>query len=179
MTAIVAKLASKPPGSDLEQQFSQFMRREILEREITGRDAAIPSCGRYKALLREAGLRPTHQRMALAHILFSAGNRHVTAEMLYDEAIKANMPLSLATVYNTLKQFTEAGLLSQINVGGGGAKSFFDTNPSEHHHFFVQDEDALIDIPAAEAMIDKLPEAPEGFEIVRVAVVVRLRRKQS
>jgi Fur family iron response transcriptional regulator len=179
MSAIVPKLASEPPGSDLERRFSQFMRHGLMEREVTGRDAAIPSCGRYKELLREAGLRPTHQRMALAHILFSAGNRHVTAEMLYDEALKANMPLSLATVYNTLKQFTEAGLLSQISVGGSGAKSFFDTNPSEHHHFFVQDEDALLDIPAAAAMIDKLPQAPEGFEIVRVAVVVRLRRKQS
>jgi Fur family iron response transcriptional regulator len=179
MTAIVSKPTSKPPGSDLEQQFGQFMRAEVMKREITGRDGAIPSCGRYKELLREAGLRPTHQRLALAHILFSAGNRHVTAEMLYDEAINANMPLSLATVYNTLKQFTEAGLLSQVSVGGSGAKSFFDTNPSEHHHFFVQDEDALLDIPAAEAMIDKLPQAPEGFEIVRVAVVVRLRRKRS
>jgi len=169
MTTLPDELVAKPLGSDMEQRFNRFIRAET----------ALHPRYRYRDMLRRAGLRPTHQRMTLAHILFGEGNRHVTAEMLYEEAVKANMPLSLATVYNTLKQFTEAGLLGQISVGGGGAKSFFDTNLSEHHHFFVQDEEALLDIPAAEAMIDKLPEAPDGFEIVRVAVVVRLRRKQS
>ena len=89
---------------------------------------------------------------------------------------RPKIPLSLATVYNVLRQFTEAGLLRQIGVDC--SKSFFDTNPSDHHHFFIQDEDALLDdIPDAQAVFDKMPQAPEGFEIERVTVVVRLRRK--
>ncbi len=129
----------------------------------------------YKELLRHAGLRPTRARMVLGWMLFSKGDRHVTAEMLYEEAIGAKIPVSLATVYNTLNQFTEAGLLRQIGVDG--SKSFFDTNPNEHHHFFIQGEEALLDIPVAESLLDKVPQAPDGFEIARVDVVVRLRRK--
>jgi Fur family iron response transcriptional regulator len=131
----------------------------------------------YKQMLRKVGLRPTRARMVLGWILFSRGDRHVTAEMLYEEAIEAKIPVSLATVYNTLNQFTEAGLLRQIGVDG--SKSFFDTNPSEHHHFFVQGEEQLFDIPATETLLDRTPQAPEGFEIMRVDVVVRLRRKQD
>ncbi len=129
----------------------------------------------YKRLLRDAGLRPTRARMILSWFLFGRGNRHVTAEMLYEEAIKAKVPVSLATVYNTLNQFTDAGLLRQIGVDG--SKSFFDTNPSEHHHFFVQGEDSLLDIPATQSLLDRTPEAPDGFEIARIDVLVRLRRK--
>jgi Fur family transcriptional regulator, iron response regulator len=129
----------------------------------------------YKELLRGAGLRPTRPRMVLGWLLFSKGSRHVTAEILYEEALKARIPVSLATVYNTLHQFTEAGLLRQIGVDG--SRSFFDTNPSEHFHFFVQGEECLLDIPETETLFDKLPQAPEGFEIARVDVVVRLRRK--
>ena len=114
--------------------------------------------------------------MALGSILFSQGNRHVTAEMLFAEATEARISVSLATVYNTLHQFTEAGLLRQIGVG---SKSFFDTNLTEHHHFFIQGEDALLDIPPTEALLDKLPQPPEGFEIARVDVVARLRRKRG
>jgi len=166
MTIAPAELAATP-GSDMERRFNLMARNEIDPH----------SRFRYRQPLRKAGLRPTNQRMALAHILFSQGNRHVTAELLYEEAVTAKIPLSLATVYNVLRQFTEAGLLRQIGVDG--SKAFFDTNPSEHHHFFVQGEESLFDIPAAEAVIDKLPQAPEGFEIVDVAVVVRLRRKQN
>lgn len=167
MTTLPATLVSELQGSEMERRF-KFMTRSD--------DDLHPRYG-YKEMLRRVGLRPTKQRMALAHILFSQGNRHVTAEMLYEEAVKAKTPLSLATVYNVLRQFTEAGLLRQIGVDG--SKSFFDTNPSDHHHFFIQDEDALLDIPAAEAVVDELPQAPEGFEIERVTVVVRLRRKQT
>jgi len=128
-----------------------------------------------KAMLRDVGLRPTRQRMALGWILFAKGDRHLTAEMLYEEATKAKVPVSLATVYNTLHQFTEVGLLRQVAVDG--SKSYFDTNASEHHHFFVEGEDALVDIPGAQVLVDKLPTAPHGYEIARVDVVVRLRRK--
>lgn len=128
-----------------------------------------------KTMLRQVGLRPTRQRMALGWILFGKGDRHLTAEMLFEEATRAKVPVSLATVYNTLHQFVQVGLLRQVAVDG--SKSYFDTNASEHHHFFVEGEDALVDIPEAEMVVDKLPEAPEGFEIARIDVVVRLKRK--
>ena len=130
-----------------------------------------------KAMLRGVGLRPTRQRMALGWILFAKGDRHLSAEMLYEEATRAKVPVSLATVYNTLHQFTEVGLLRQVAVDG--SKSYFDTNVSDHHHFFVEGEDALLDIPEAEAIVGKMPSAPEGFEIARIDVVVRLKRKDD
>lgn len=128
-----------------------------------------------KAMLRSVGLRPTRQRMALGWLLFGKGDRHLSAEMLYEEASRAKVPVSLATIYNTLHQFTEVGLLRQVGVDG--SKAYFDTNVSEHHHFFLEDADAIVDIPNAEVMLGKMPEAPEGYEVARVDVVVRLRRK--
>ena len=128
-----------------------------------------------KAMLRGVGLRPTRQRMALGWILFGKGDRHLTAEALYEEASRAKVPVSLATIYNTLHQFTEVGLLRQVPVEG--SKAYFDTNASSHHHFFVEGEDELLDIPGAEVIVGKTPEPPEGYEIARVDVVVRLRRK--
>jgi Fur family iron response transcriptional regulator len=128
-----------------------------------------------KSMLRQVGLRPTRQRMALGWILFGKGDRHLTAEALYEEATRAKVPVSLATIYNTLHQFTEAGLLRQVAVDG--SKAYFDTNASAHHHFFVEGEDAVLDIPGAEVLVGKIPTPPEGYEIARVDVVVRLRRK--
>ena len=128
-----------------------------------------------KSMLRSVGLRPTRQRMSLGWILFGKGDRHLTAEMLYEEASRAKVPVSLATIYNTLHQFTEVGLLRQVAVDG--SKAYFDTNVSEHHHFFVEGGNELLDIPGAEVIVDKTPTAPEGYEIARVDVVVRLRRK--
>jgi Fur family transcriptional regulator, iron response regulator len=129
-----------------------------------------------KAKLREVGLRPTRQRMALGWILFAKGDRHVTAEMLYEEANRAKVPVSLATVYNTLHQFTEVGLLRQVAIDG--SKTYFDTNNAEHHHFFIEDRDDLIDIPPSDVVVGKAPVPPEGYEIDRIDVVVRLRRKK-
>ncbi len=128
-----------------------------------------------KTMLRDVGLRPTRQRMALGWILFAKGDRHLTAEMLYEEASKAKVPVSLATVYNTLHQFTDVGLLRQVAVDG--SKTYFDTNTTSHHHFFVEGENALVDIPGAEKIVGKTPDAPPGYEIARIDVVVRLRRK--
>jgi Fur family iron response transcriptional regulator len=130
-----------------------------------------------KAMLRDVGLRPTRQRMALGWILFAKGDRHLTAEMLYEEASKAKVPVSLATVYNTLHQFTEVGLLRQVAVDG--SKTYFDTNTSAHHHFFVEGDNALVDIPDAGQIVGKMPPAPDGYEIARIDVVVRLRRKDG
>lgn len=128
--------------------------------------------------LREKGLRPTRQRMALADLLFSKGNRHISAEDLHEEAVKAAVPVSLATVYNTLHQFTHAGLLRIIAVEG--SKTWFDTNTSDHHHFFLEGENEIVDIPSGpegKPIVGNLPEPPEGMEISYVDLIVRLRPK--
>jgi Fur family transcriptional regulator, iron response regulator len=123
--------------------------------------------------LRRANLRPTRQRIALGWLLFGKGDRHVTAEALYEEAVGMKVPVSLATVYNTLHQFTEAGLLMEIAVDG--ARTYFDTNTSPHHHFLIEETSALVDIPGG-VSVAGLPVAPEGTEIARVDVIVRLRK---
>ncbi len=130
----------------------------------------------FPARLANAGLRPTRQRVALGELLFSKGDRHVTAERLFDEAMAAQMAVSLATVYNTLHQFTAAGLLREIAVDG--ARVYFDTNTSEHHHFLLEDDEELYDIPGSVAVVN-LPAPPPGMKIARVDVVVRLRREEA
>lgn len=122
--------------------------------------------------LRTAGLRPTRQRLALAKLLFENGDRHVTAEQLHGEALANDVRVSLATVYNTLHQFTAAGLLREIVVEAG--RSYFDTNTSEHHHFFYEKSGKLMDIPGEAIDVAKVPQAPEGTRIQRVDVIVRL-----
>jgi Fur family transcriptional regulator, iron response regulator len=128
-------------------------------------------------LLRGAGLRSTQQRQVLGSLLFANGGRHVTAATLHAEATAAGIHLSLATVYNTLNQFTDAGLLRQIGVDG--STSYFDTNPTGHHHFFVDDEDRLLDVPEPGVLIDPLPQPLPGYEIAGVDIVVHLRLKQG
>ena len=125
--------------------------------------------------LREAGLRPTRQRQSLGKILFSGGDRHITAELLHDEAMRAGVPVSLATVYNTLHQFTTAGLLNEVAVEG--AKTYFDTNTSQHFHFYHEEDGRLIDMPADMILVDNLPDAPEGTKITQVDVTVRIAKK--
>jgi Fur family iron response transcriptional regulator len=122
--------------------------------------------------LRASGLRPTRQRLALAKLLFDGCDRHVTAETLHSEAAGANIRVSLATVYNTLHQFTEAGLLREIVVDAG--RSYFDTNTTDHHHFFHERTGQLADIPGAEVVVAQLPPAPPGTTIRRVDVIVRI-----
>ncbi len=125
------------------------------------------------ARLRAAGLRPTRQRVALAQLL-GAGHRHVSAESLHQEALKAGMPVALATVYNTLNQFTEAGLLREVVVGSG--RSYFDTNTDAHQHFYCEDDGSLVDIPGKTIEVAGVPVPPRGMTIERVEVVVRLKR---
>lgn len=122
--------------------------------------------------LRAAGLRPTRQRLALAKLLFDGGDRHVTAEMLHAEVLNANVRVSLATVYNTLHQFTSCGLLREIVVDA--SRSYFDTNMSEHHHFYMEDGGELLDIPGDEIVVSRLPAVPQGKQIKRVEVIVRV-----
>ncbi len=130
-----------------------------------------------EARLRRSGLRPTRQRIALASLLFAKGDRHLTVEELHEEALAADVPVSLATVYNTLHQFTEAGLIRVLAVES--AKTYFDTNVSDHHHFFIEGENEVLDIPVSNIVIDNLPEPPEGLEISHVDVVIRLRQKSA
>jgi Fur family iron response transcriptional regulator len=123
--------------------------------------------------LKSAGLRPTRQRLGLGRLLFDGGNRHITAEQLHVEATEAGLRVSLATVYNTLNQFTAAGLLREVVVESG--RSYFDTNTSNHHHFFFERTGELQDIPGDQVRVANLPEAPAGTEVARVDVIVRVR----
>lgn len=128
-------------------------------------------------MLREAGLRPTRQRIALTRLLFSKGDRHISAEALFDEAARENVSVSLATIYNTLHQFTRAGLLKAIAIDA--SKTYFDTNTGDHHHFFFEGSDQIKDMPDDDLRIGNMPVPPAGFEIASVDVVVRLRKKAS
>lgn len=122
-----------------------------------------------------AGLRPTRQRLVLATLLVGDGkNRHVTAESLHAAASAAGEPVSLATVYNTLRAFCEAGLINEISVDG--SRSYFDTRLDDHPHFFWEEEGRLVDAPAEDLKIAQLPRLPEGAELARVDVVIRLRK---
>jgi Fur family iron response transcriptional regulator len=148
----------------------------MARKEIGELDTAVRSMGTdVNSLLRRAGLRPTRQRVALASLLFGAGDRHVTAETLHEEAVGAGQRVSLATVYNTLHQFKRAGLLREIAIGG--QRAYFDTNTSNHNHYFIEGEGKLMDIPGDAIRVDGLPEPPENLKISHVDVVVRLVSK--
>ena len=125
--------------------------------------------------LKAAGLRPTRQRVALGALLFRDYDRHVTAEMLHDEALRDRIPVSLATVYNTLHQFTEVGLLREVAIEG--ARTYFDTNISDHMHFYFEHDGTLIDIDGTASLIVSPPEPPDGMQISRIDVLVRLVKK--
>jgi Fur family transcriptional regulator, iron response regulator len=123
--------------------------------------------------LRAVNLRPTRQRLALARLLLDEGDRHVTAEQLHGEALAAGIRVSLATIYNTLHQFTESSLLREVVVEPG--RSYFDTNTSDHHHFFCEATGQLQDIPGHDLVVSGLPVPPSGTEIHCVEVIVRVR----
>lgn len=130
----------------------------------------------YQAVLEKlkaAGLRPTRQRLALGQLLFDGRDRHIAAEDLHGEARQADIRVSLATVYNTLHQFTRAGLLREVVVEPG--KSYFDTNITDHHHFFFENDGRLQDIAASELDVAKIPTPPTGTQVSRVDVIVRLK----
>ena len=162
-----------------------YISEAVLSDTVTGmhrspsgphRLPAEPTLADVAKVLRAAGLRPTRQRVALAHLLFAGGDRHITAEALHEEALARKVPVSLATVYNTLHQFTGAGLLREVAVEG--AKAYFDTNTSNHYHFFCEHSGKLMDIATGAIRIEGLPEAPEGTTISRVDVLVRLVDKR-
>ena len=124
-------------------------------------------------LLRNAGLRPTRQRLSLAWQLFSGSDRHVTAEQLHSQSLDQGVSVSLATVYNTLHQFTAAGLLRELVVDAG--RSYFDTNISAHQHLYFEDSGKLRDVSGNNIAIGELPALPEGIEISRIDIIIRVK----
>jgi len=139
--------------------------------------AAVPHRPYSRALerLKAAGLRPTRQRLALTKLLFEGADRHITAEILHSEALAAKVRVSLATVYNTLHQFTNVGLLRQVVVEAG--RCYFDTNTTDHHHFFFVDSAELGDIAGDAVAFARLPQAPNDRPIERVDVIIRVGHK--
>ena len=124
-------------------------------------------------LLRNAGLRPTRQRLSLAWQLFSGSDRHITAEQLHSQSLDQGVSVSLATVYNTLHQFTAAGLLRELVVDAG--RSYFDTNISAHQHLYFEDSGKLRDVSGNNIAIGELPALPEGTEISRIDIIIRVK----
>lgn len=142
--------------------------RSLISRSVPSRRPCLT------AVLRMAGLRPTRQRVALAEILFSGQHRHVSAEQLQAEANAADVNVSLATIYNSLHQFREAGLLREVAIDA--SRSYFDTDTSDHHHFYIEDDQRVVDIPASSIVIQNLPEPPRGMAVTHVDVVVRVKK---
>ena len=141
----------------------------------TGRQLALVMERPYAPLidmLKRHGLRPTRQRLALAKLLFAGPNRHVSAETLHAEALSESSSVSLATVYNSLHQFTDAGLLREVLVDPN--RSYFDTNTTDHHHLYFEDTGRLKDLDADAVKVGNLPEPPAGTKISRVDLVIRI-----
>ncbi len=151
-----------------------FLTQEARDRLLLEDEVAPMPRAQVTRILKEAGLRPTRQRIALGCLIFGDGHRHLTAEHLHLEALEAGISLSLATVYNTLFQFDEAGLIRRVSVNSG--KAYYDTDPGDHHHFYIEDEDRIIDIAPDRISVDGLPEPPPGYAISKVDVVIRLKR---
>jgi Fur family iron response transcriptional regulator len=136
-------------------------------------DSTVRPYSQVYDTLRKVGLRPTRQRLGLARLLFANEDRHVTAEQLHAEAASVNLRVSLATIYNTLNQFTGVGLMREVVVEPG--RSYFDTNTTDHHHFFHEDTAQLQDIPGDAISVGKVPEPPAGTRVERVDIIVRIR----
>ena len=137
----------------------------------------VKNAPNVRTILHQAGLRPTKQRVALAKMLFLDKDQHVAAEDLHRQAVEHGVPVSLATVYNTLHQFTDAGLLRILAIEG--QRTYFDTNTSDHHHYYLEESNQVMDVPCKTMKISDLPEPPEGMEIVNVDIVIRLRKKTN
>jgi len=154
-----------------------FADQRIPVRVNEHRPAGEPRPPNMRNMLNHHGIRPTRQRLSLAALLFAKGNRHVTAEALLAEARTARVQASYATIYNVLKCFADAGLLRCLAVEGH--PMIFDTNTSLHHHFFFEDSAEISDLSFGDVSITGLPLPPEGYEIAKVDVVVRLRVKKK
>ena len=166
------RLGTSGEGSGRTEVYAQLQRLGDACSPVTG--CVVQA---VKAKLHKVGLRPTRQRVLLGWLLFGQGHRHVSAEDLYDEATRAKAHLSLATVYNTLRQFSEADLIRQVPTGGG--KAYFDTNTDEHHHYLADGEGRMWDAPGTAVPLAGEAVAPPGYEVVGVDVIVRVRRVEA
>lgn len=157
----------------------ELLRGFELQRSTAARAQPLSACpvAGLREKLRDAGLRPTRQRMLLGWLLFAKGNRHISAEALFQEAQSSRAYLSLATVYNTLNQFSEAGMLRKVATVG--ERTVFDTNTGDHHHFLVEQDGTVFDIPDDSVSLANLPPPPAGYRVVGVDVVVRLEREDA
>ncbi len=153
----------------------QTKSRRVANLRVRPRLGMLAGCPFHdlRVKLCAAGLRPTRQRLALGWLLFAKGDRHLTAENLQEEAQASRVSISLATIYNSLHQFTQTGLLREIAVDG--SRTYFDTNVTDHHHFLIEGANTLIDIPQVAVDLLRLPPAPTGKRIAQVEVIVRLR----
>ena len=118
------------------------------------------------------GIRPTKQRMILAKLLFEKGDRHISAEELHEEVRKEDRKISLATIYNTLKQFKNLGLLKELVVDKN--KSIYCTNHDSHYHLYIEDENKIIDIPQKNIDLN-IPEIPACLSFHNIDIIVRVR----
>lgn len=155
---------------------SDMQNRRIGPEEPDSRGCGGPEEDRaqIEGDLRHVGLRPTRQRIALYRKLFCSHSRHVNAEDLHAEVLNSGGYMSLATIYNTLNQFAEAGLLRKVAISGG--RGYYDTAGGDHHHFHIEAEDRIIDVPAKSIQFAHLPPAPHGYEITGIDVVIRLEK---
>ena len=145
-----------------------------VQKKVTQNPDLLKLAG-FTEQLRLAGLRPTRQRVAIAALLFDGRHRHVSADSLTEEITAAGLQVSGGTVYNTLKQFTDAGLLRRVMVHN--EYSLFDTNTDHHYHFYDASKDQLVDIPDNDVILAKLPQAPDGHEVKAVDVVIHIQSK--
>ncbi len=127
-----------------------------------------------RPILQKAGLRPTRQRLILGQFLLSGQHQHISADELHLLTMQSGFSMSLATVYNTLNQFAEAGLIRKISVSG--QRTFFDTNAHNHQHFYLEDEDRMIDIGGVPLMLSPAPQAPAGYTITKIDILVSLKK---
>lgn len=153
-----------------------FVPHDLRLRMQAEEPRVVRSADEIESILNTAGLRPTRQRTTLGVLLFRGEHRHVTADGLYREALDTGVSLSLATVYNALNQFADAGLLRRFAIDG--TRTYFDTDAGDNHHFYIEAEDRIIDIPRGSICLDHLPVPPEGYAITKVDVVIRLKRIQ-
>ena len=151
------------------------LKMMINDRQKVTQKSELSKLADFVERLRLAGLRPTRQRVAIAALLLDGRNRHVSADSLTEEITAAGLRVSVGTVYNTLNQFTDAGLLRRVMVHN--EYSLFDTNTDHHHHFYEASKDRLVDIPNDDVILAKLPQAPDGHEIKAVDVVIHIQGK--
>ena len=147
----------------------------INERQKGTQKPEVSTLADFAKQLRLVGLRPTRQRVAIAALLLDGRHRHVSADSLAEEITAAGLQVSGGTVYNTLNQFTDAGLLRRVLVHN--EYSLFDTNTDYHHHFYEASTNQLVDIPNDDVVLAKLPQAPDGHEIKAVDVIIHIQSK--